>query len=1218
MRVRFVAKDRRSPAIRRTAWVGVAAAATLILVLAMAGPAAAATATLSGRVTDGVGNPLGGSTIAVDTAGTTSQVAATTTSLDGSYSVSVEAGSYDVHVTPPAASGFNPAIFADFAISGATALDVVLTNAATVTFQGVLRTSRGEAIPGASVRLISGSTSYYVSTSSTGAFSLAVPPGSYELAVQSNGSAAGAPIPFYWFLYVPITITGDLTQNLTVPVAAVTAQVRDPSGSPVAGASIKSSSSYSPDNVALWPGGPTTTSYSVCGECAGGAATTDSTGNNTFDLPPNSTGNLTLTATPPENTQLRHATVSNLSITTDTTVAFLLQSVSVRVPTVTKVEPASGPAAGGTSVTITGTGFSGASAVKFGSANATSFTVNSATSITATSPTGSGTVDVTVTTPGGTSATSAADRFTYLDPTATTVECTPSSLLAEAPSTCRATVSDTASSGQSTPSGTVSFSSSGSGSFSGGASCTLSQTTTGVAACSLIYTPSGTPATPVRTDTMTAIYGGDPLHTESNGSTSMEVITPHPSATAVECTPGSLLAGSQSTCKATVSDTASSGQSTSTGTVSFTTSGSGSFSGGASCTLSESAAGVASCTVTYTPNASPATQVRSDTVTVAYAGDPLHNGSNGSTSVQVTTQHASVSALECAPSSLEAGSQSTTCKATVTDSAAVAHSTPTGAVNFRTSGSGSFAGSTSCTLSESAAGVASCTVTYTPNASPATQVRSDTLTAAYSGDALHTESNGATTVEVITPHSSATTVQCVPSSLVAEGQSTCTATVVDSATSSLSPPTGTVRFSSSGSGSFSISGKCVLSQSGLAVGEASCSLTYTPSATPATQVRHDNIMAIYGGDALHNESSGATIAEVITPHPTATVLECTPSSVVAGSQSTCKVTVSDAAGVAQSTPTGKVSFSSSGSGSFSGSARCTLGESSGGVGSCSVTYTPGGTPATQVRSDTITATYGGDTLHTESSRAGSVQVLTPHPSAITVACSPSTYVVAGRQTTCTATVTDTAGVAKSMPTGTISLSSSGSGSFSGASKCTLTESSSGVAACSLTYTPTATPATPVRSDIITAAYGGDSLHTPSSGTAAEQVLSITLLSSGSFVIGDQSAQVGTAVTFWGAQWWKLNSLSGGTAPSSFKGFANSTPNNPPHCGDRWTSATGNSSNPPSSVPGLMAVIASSSITESGETISGNAPKVLIVKTGSGYAPNPGHAGTGTIVAQVCP
>ncbi|WP_345718612.1 IPT/TIG domain-containing protein [Kineosporia mesophila] len=83
-------------------------------------------------------------------------------------------------------------------------------------------------------------------------------------------------------------------------------------------------------------------------------------------------------------------------------------------PTVTNVSPSAGPVAGGTSVTITGTGLTGATAVKFGSANATSFTVNSATSITAVSPAGSaGAVDITVVTPGGTSATSANDRFTY-------------------------------------------------------------------------------------------------------------------------------------------------------------------------------------------------------------------------------------------------------------------------------------------------------------------------------------------------------------------------------------------------------------------------------------------------------------------------------------------------------------------------------------------------------------------------------------------------------------------------------------------------------------------------------------------------------------------------------------------------------------------------------------------------------------------------------------
>src|SRR5437764_234984 len=84
------------------------------------------------------------------------------------------------------------------------------------------------------------------------------------------------------------------------------------------------------------------------------------------------------------------------------------------IPTVTSISPTSGPTGGGTTVTITGTNFTGATAVKFGSSNATSFTVNSASQITATSPAGTGTVDVTVTTAGGTSATSASDRFTYV------------------------------------------------------------------------------------------------------------------------------------------------------------------------------------------------------------------------------------------------------------------------------------------------------------------------------------------------------------------------------------------------------------------------------------------------------------------------------------------------------------------------------------------------------------------------------------------------------------------------------------------------------------------------------------------------------------------------------------------------------------------------------------------------------------------------------------
>jgi hypothetical protein len=90
-------------------------------------------------------------------------------------------------------------------------------------------------------------------------------------------------------------------------------------------------------------------------------------------------------------------------------------ALAVILPTVTSVSPTSGSTAGGTIVTITGTNLTGATAVSFGATPGTSVVVNSATSITATSPAGgAGIVDITVTAPGGTSATSAADQFTYV------------------------------------------------------------------------------------------------------------------------------------------------------------------------------------------------------------------------------------------------------------------------------------------------------------------------------------------------------------------------------------------------------------------------------------------------------------------------------------------------------------------------------------------------------------------------------------------------------------------------------------------------------------------------------------------------------------------------------------------------------------------------------------------------------------------------------------
>lgn len=85
-------------------------------------------------------------------------------------------------------------------------------------------------------------------------------------------------------------------------------------------------------------------------------------------------------------------------------------------PIVTSISPSSSNIAGGTTVSITGTGFADATAVNFGS-NSASFTINSDSNITATAPANSpGVVDITVTTPTGTSTTSSADQFTYTSP----------------------------------------------------------------------------------------------------------------------------------------------------------------------------------------------------------------------------------------------------------------------------------------------------------------------------------------------------------------------------------------------------------------------------------------------------------------------------------------------------------------------------------------------------------------------------------------------------------------------------------------------------------------------------------------------------------------------------------------------------------------------------------------------------------------------------------
>ena len=113
-------------------------------------PAQAATGSLSGRVSEGGGASLSGAVVQLFTGPI--KVAEATSGADGNYSISVDNGTYDIVVEPPAGSVFTVSHYNAFTVSGPTNLNIVLVRQS-VTFSGVLRTSKGMPIPNVTLRL---------------------------------------------------------------------------------------------------------------------------------------------------------------------------------------------------------------------------------------------------------------------------------------------------------------------------------------------------------------------------------------------------------------------------------------------------------------------------------------------------------------------------------------------------------------------------------------------------------------------------------------------------------------------------------------------------------------------------------------------------------------------------------------------------------------------------------------------------------------------------------------------------------------------------------------------------------------------------------------------------------------------------------------------------------------------------------------------------------
>ena len=256
------------------------------------------------------------------------------------------------------------------------------------------------------------------------------------------------------------------------------------------------------------------------------------------------------------------------------------------------------------------------------------------------------------------------------------------------------------------------------------------------------------------------------------------------------------------------------------------------------------------------------------------------------------------------------------------------------------------------------------------------------------------------------------------------------------------------------------------------------------------------------------------------------------------------------------------------------------------IGTASITY--GGSSSAPVEAGTydVVATFAGDANYESASGTGSITITPAPPKPTSIVYDGATYLLAGAPAQLSAVLT-----VGNQPI-TLTL---------GTQSCSTVTDAAGRGSCTI-----ASVNQPLGPGVVTATFAGTSKYLASSTSAATLVYAYP--AGGNFVIAPNSGNV----TFWGAQWAKINSIN---APAAFKGYVNRPAT--PSCGGTWSTDPGNSSQPPAAIPSYMAVIVSSSISQSGSNISGNVVKIAIVKTDAGYQGNPGHAGTGTVVAVIC-
>src|SRR5215471_2803264 len=421
---------------------------------------------------------------------------------------------------------------------------------------------------------------------------------------------------------------------------------------------------------------------------------------------------------------------------------------------------------------------------------------------------------------------------------------------------------------------------------------------------------------------------------------------------------------------------------------------------------------------------------------------------DGSTGVSFTVTSASASSLTVSvtksggaatTTSLTSSANPSNVGASVTFTATVTGTSPTGTVNFK-DGASSISGCSAVALTGSGNTLtAACSTTSLAGGT-------HSITAVYSGNGSNNSSTSNTVSQVV---NKATSTTSLATSLT---PSTVGASVTFTASVTGTGPTGTVNFKD---GASSISGCSAVALAG------SGNTRTAQCATTALTAGTHSITAIYGGDASNTGSTSSALSQVVNGAGSSTALASSLN------PSTVGASVTLTASVTGSSPTGSVNFKD-GASSISGCSAIAL------AGSGNTRTAQCATTALTAATHRITAVYGGDASNTGSTSSALSQVVNGAGSSTTLASSLNPSTVG-------ANVTLTASVTGSSPTGSVNFKD-GASSISGCSAIALAGSgNTRTAQCATTALTAATHS-------ITAVYGGDASNTGSTSSALSQVV----------------------------------------------------------------------------------------------------------------------------------